>query len=132
MRSPPMWRNPKLPDLATLRKLPLAAPPAEAAITSDRPLGESVRSPPAAPAIICDLIRSFASGSTFTTLPPPTVVSGTVTGIRHLEIKRGRVRAASGPGIVSFANKVCRNLDLQPGATILATGTGFENCRHGT
>jgi hypothetical protein len=81
-----MWRNPKLPDPATLRKLPLAAPPpAEAAITSDRALGEPVRSPLAAPAIICDFIRSFASGSTFTTLPPPTVASGTVTGIRPSE-----------------------------------------------
>src|SRR5882672_7021767 len=105
MRSPPMWRNPKLPDPTTLRKLPLAPPPAEAAVTSDRALGESNSSPLAALAIISDFTRSFASGSIFTTLPPTAVASGTVTGIRHLEIKRGRVRAASGPGIVSFAKR---------------------------
>jgi hypothetical protein len=47
-----MWRNPKLPDPATQRKLPLAVPqPAEATITYDKALGESIRSPPAAPAI---------------------------------------------------------------------------------
>jgi hypothetical protein len=72
-----MWRNPKLPDPATLRKLPLVAPPpAEAAITSDRTLGESNSPPLAASAIIRDFTRSFASGSIFTTLPPPAVASG--------------------------------------------------------
>jgi hypothetical protein len=60
MRSPPMWRNPKLPDPATLRKLPLAVPPpAEATITYDKALGESNSSPLAASTIMRGFIRSF-------------------------------------------------------------------------
>jgi hypothetical protein len=72
-----MWRNPKLPDPATLRKLPLAVPPpAEAAITSDGAPGESNSSPLATSAIIRDFTGSFASGSIFTTLQRPAVASG--------------------------------------------------------
>jgi len=75
-----MWQNPKLPDPATLRKPPLAAsPPAEAAITSDRALGESNSSPLAASAIIRDFTRGFASGSIFMPLPSPAVASGPPT-----------------------------------------------------
>src|SRR5712691_10229236 len=116
MRSPPMWRNPKLPDPATLRKLPLAAPPpAEAAITSDRALGESNSSPPAAPAIICGFHPQLRFGRYFHDVAAAGRGVRPADQVRHLnEIKRGRTRAASGPRVASFAKRCVAYLDLQP------------------
>jgi 5-aminolevulinate synthase len=47
-------------------------------------------------ALMCDYVRSFASGFIFTTALPPAVAAGAVTSIRHLkasQAERGRQRA---------------------------------------
>ena len=39
-------------------------------------------------ALLCDFIRSFASGFIFTTALPPAIAAGAVAGIRHLKVSQ--------------------------------------------
>ena len=47
-------------------------------------------------ALMCDFMRSFASGFIFTTALPPAVAAGAIASIRHLKISQAERVAATG------------------------------------